>query len=87
MRAAEQGLVLSALEVEVDGESDDRGILGIAEAVPAGPINMRVTIRAVSAEDEGTVQDVIRWGMDHCPVDDAVRRSVPVEFHVHVARA
>jgi uncharacterized OsmC-like protein len=87
MRAAEQGVVLSALEVEVDGESDDRGILGIAEDVPAGPISMRVIVRAASAEDDGTVQDVIRWGLDHCPVDDAVRRSVPVEFHVHVARA
>jgi uncharacterized OsmC-like protein len=87
MRAAERGLVLSVLEVEVDGESDDRGILGIAEGVPVGPISMRVAVRAVSTQDEGTVQDVIRWGLNHCPVDDAVRRSVPVEFDVRVAGA
>jgi hypothetical protein len=71
----------------VDGESDDRGILGIAEGVPAGPISMRVTVRAVSTQDEGTVGEVIAWGLDHCPVDDAVRRSVPVERAVHVAGA
>lgn len=86
MRAAEQGVVLSSLEVEVDGESDDRGILGIAEDVPAGPVSMKVAVRAVSAHDEGTVREVIAWGLEHCPVDDAVRRPVPVELDVHVAR-
>lgn len=86
MRAAEQGVVFSSLKVEVDGESDDRGILGIAEDVPAGPVSMKVTVRAVSTQDEGTVREVIAWGLDHCPVDDAVRRPVPVELDVHVDR-
>jgi len=87
MRAAEEGVVLSALEVIVDGESDDRGILGIAEDVPAGPISMRVTVRAASSQDERTVRAAIAWGLDHCPVDDAVRRPVPVEVDVRVAGA
>lgn len=86
MRAAEQGVVFSSLQVEVDGESDDRGILGIAEDVPAGPVSMKVTVRAVSTQDEGTVREVIAWGLEHCPVDDAVRRPVPVELDVHVDR-
>lgn len=87
MRAAEQGVVLSALEVVVDGESDDRGIFGTAKDIPAGPISMRVTVRAESTQDERTVRDAIAWGLDHCPVDDAVRRSVPVELDVRVAGA
>jgi uncharacterized OsmC-like protein len=87
MRAAEQGVVFSALEIEVDSESDDRGILGIEEDVPAGPSSMRVTVRAESTQDEGTVREIIAWGLNHCPVDDAVRRSVPVELDVRIAGA
>ena len=36
MRAAEEAVTLERLEVTVDSESDDWGILGIDEAVPAG---------------------------------------------------
>lgn len=82
MRAAEQGVELSGLTVDVDGESDDRGILGIADEVPPGPIGMKITVRAESSQDEGTVRDVITWGLNHCPVDDAVRRPIPVELDV-----
>lgn len=85
MRAAEQGVVLTGLAVDVDGESDDRGILGTADDVPAGPIGMRVTVRAESDRDEETVREIALWGLKHCPVDDAVRRPVPVELDVRVA--
>lgn len=85
MRAAEQGVVLSGLEVDVDGESDDRGILGIADDVHSGPISMKVTIRAKSDQDEETVREILMWGLKHCPVDDAVRRPVPVELDIRVA--
>lgn len=84
MRAAEQGVVLSRLEVDVESESDDRGILGVADEVPAGPISMRVTVRAESAQDQEKVRNIVMWGMKHCPVDDAVRRPVPVELDVRV---
>lgn len=85
MRAAEKGVVLSALEVEVDSESDDRGILGIAEDVPAGPISIRVIVRAESATEEETVREIVLWGLKHCPVDDAVRRPVRIDLDVRVA--
>ena len=44
MRAAERGVALHGLRVAVDSESDDRGILGIAENVPAGPLSMRLRV-------------------------------------------
>ncbi|WP_258803489.1 OsmC family protein [Pseudarthrobacter sp. NS4] len=84
MRAAEQGVELSGLEVDVDGESDDRGILGIADDVPAGPASMRVAVRVESAADEAAVRDIVEWGLKHCPVDDAVRRAVPVELDLRL---
>src|SRR2546428_7501604 len=42
MRAAQESVSLSDLEVAVDSESDDRGILGIDDRVPAGPRSVRV---------------------------------------------
>ncbi len=85
MRAAETGVTLVGLEVTVDSESDDRGILGIDPSIPAGPISMRVAVRAASADaDAATVRDIVQWGTTHCPVDDAIRRAVPVELTVDV---
>jgi uncharacterized OsmC-like protein len=77
MRAAHQGVELGDLEVVVDSESDDRGILGLDPTIPAGPLSMRIAVRAdgpVSPE----LRDIVDWAVDHCPVSDAVKRAVPV---------
>jgi organic hydroperoxide reductase OsmC/OhrA len=41
VHAAEAGIELERLQVTVDSESDDRGILGIDPDVPAGPLGIR----------------------------------------------
>lgn len=85
LAAAVEGVDLTSLEVTVDSESDDRGILGIDPTVPAGPLNMRVDVRVTSADvEESRVREIVEWGRAHCPIDDAVQRIVPVEFTVHV---
>lgn len=84
MRAAEQGVELPGLQVDVDSESDDRGILGISEDVSAGPVSMRVAVRVGPAADEAAVRRIVEWGLKHCPVDDAVRRPVPVELDLRI---
>jgi uncharacterized OsmC-like protein len=83
MRAAMLGIALDTLEVTVDSESDDRGLLGIDESVPAGPLSGRVAIR-LSAEgaDEATLDEIARWGVSHCPVCEALERVVPVRVEV-----
>ena len=73
------------LQVTVDSESDDRGILGIDESVPAGPLSLRVDVRVASATaDEARVRRIVDWGRSHCPVDDLARRAVPVEVTVEI---
>lgn len=84
MRAAEQGVEVPGLQVEVDSESDDRGILGISEEVSAGPAGMRVAVRVGPAADEAAVRKIVEWGLKHCPVDDAVRRAIPVELDLRI---
>lgn len=85
MRAAEKGIALDTLEVTVDSESDDYGILGLDEAVPAGPLSMRVHVRVGAAGvNEDRLREIVAWGVDHCPVCDAAKRAVPVEAVVEV---
>lgn len=48
MRAAELGIALQRVEVVVDSESDDRGILAMDDEVPAGPLRAVAVAAAVT---------------------------------------
>jgi len=83
MRAAEEGWVLSALDVTVDSESDDRGILGLSPEMPAGPLSVRVSVSASApGVDAGVFRAAIEAAVARCPVHDAMVRPVPVEIDV-----
>ena len=77
MRAAQLGIEGFTCEVEVDSESDDRGILGLDASVPAGPLSMRIGFRMSGTASDG-LEEIASWAVEHCPVSDAVRRAVPV---------
>lgn len=86
MHAAEEGWRPSMLEVAVDSESDDRGILGISADVPAGPLSIRVTVDiSVPGVDPEIVRTTTEAVISRCPVHDAVARPVPVELEVRAS--
>ena len=86
MRAAMLGITLDTLEVTVDSQSDDRGILGIDDAVPAGPLTGRVRVRLVAGGVEARkLEEIAQWGVVHCPVCDALERPVPVAIEIVTA--
>jgi organic hydroperoxide reductase OsmC/OhrA len=76
-------VALETLQVTVDSESDDRGILGIDPTVPPGPLDMRVavSVRAVGSDTEH-LRAIVEWAVAHCPVTDAVQRAVPMEVAI-----
>lgn len=83
MRAAMLGLTLDTLEVTVDSVSDDRGLLGLDEEVPAGPLTGRVAVRLTAAgTDPAMLEEIARWGVKHCPVCDALERPIPMTTEV-----
>jgi uncharacterized OsmC-like protein len=86
MRAAQEGATFEELEVTVDSESDDRGILGMTDEVPAGPLRTRIRVRVkstrVDEDDDNVWQTIVHWAVDHCPVTDAVRRAVPLTVEI-----
>jgi uncharacterized OsmC-like protein len=91
MRAAQVGVRLTELEVTVDSESNDWGILGIGDStgqgVPAGPMSTRVAVKisGVGADSraQGTdLREIVAWAVEHCPVTDAVKRAIPMTVEV-----
>ena len=82
MRAAHQGVALAEVEVTVDSESDDFGILGLSDDVPAGPLSTRIHVRIRGTAAAGALREICEWAVDHCPVTDAVRRAIPVSLEV-----
>jgi len=83
IRAAALGIELGTVEVDVDSESDDRGILGIDQSIAAGPLSMRIGVRIEArGRNRAELDELTGWALDHCPVVDAIRRAVPVEVEV-----
>jgi uncharacterized OsmC-like protein len=79
IRAAEQGIEVASVDVDVDSESDDRGILGLNPAIPAGPLSMKVVVSVVARHaGRDAIEELARWAIAHCPVTDAVSRNVPL---------
>lgn len=85
IRAAATGMTCDGIEVIVDSESDDRGILGLAGEVPAGPLSVRIVISIRSSASSSDIESVAQWAVAHCPVSDAIARAVPVEIVVQAS--
>lgn len=85
MRAAQEGVALDRLEVTVDSESNDYGILGIDPQISAGPasVSVRVAISASGASEEA-LRAIVDWAHEHCPVADATRRAIPTDVEVTI---
>jgi uncharacterized OsmC-like protein len=76
MRAAQLELQGFACEVDVDSESDDRGILGLDATVPGGPLsNARPAPDARGRVGLDRLEEIAVWAVEHCPVSDAIRRG------------
>jgi uncharacterized OsmC-like protein len=78
LRAAVQDVEVTRLEVTIDSESDDRGILGADPAVPAGPLSVRAQVLIEAAATADEVAELINWARDHCPFTEALGRVIPL---------
>ena len=86
IRAAVLEIPLDAVEVEVDSESDDRGLLGLDDTIPAGPLSVKilVTVRA-RGRTTAELDELAHWAVDHCPSAEGLSRAIPVEVEVRSA--
>lgn len=85
MKAALEGIELGNVQVDVDSQSDDLGILGIDEEVPAGPLSVSVRVNIdANGNDPEKLKEIVEWAHDHCPLCDATKRAVPISLETEV---
>ena len=86
MRAARLGVVLDTLEVTVESESDNRGMLGtddnVSAALSALVTRVRIGARDVEAE---RLREIVAWADRHSPVACTVREERQVGVEIEVA--
>jgi uncharacterized OsmC-like protein len=83
MRAARLGISLDLLEVSVDSESDNRGMLGLDDRVSAGMSSIRARVKlSANGASPDQLRELATWGDAHSPVGCTVRN--PPDFRVEV---
>jgi uncharacterized OsmC-like protein len=88
LRAAQLGLSLTRLEVTVDSESDNAGMLGMDESVPAGALSVRTQVRLGSSDASAEqLRELVAWAEAHSPVGDMLRRPVPCERTLEITES
>lgn len=83
--AEHAGLAVTAVEAQVEGTLDLRGLFMIGE-VPAGFREVRYHLRVESPEDEARVRALAEKVLDHCPVVDSLRKPTAVTGTIEVRR-
>jgi uncharacterized OsmC-like protein len=77
--AAELGIALDRVGVEVEGALDLRGFLGLEQGVPAGYESIRISVALEGPEPAARYAELAEAVDLHCPVLDVLTRPIPVE--------
>lgn len=84
MRAAKLGITLTALEVTVESEADQRLMLGTDESVKAAFAGWRTSVRIAGDAPREKLDALVRWADEHSPVGCAVRAPAACPLQVEV---
>jgi uncharacterized OsmC-like protein len=89
MAAAEQGIELEALEVQVKSRTDSRGTLGMPEVdgteVPAGPRDMQVSVKiAARGASPQRLRALVELNYQRSPMARALHDATPVALQIEV---
>lgn len=84
MRAAKLGVKLNMLEVVVESDSDNRGILGLDDSVSAGLQALRTKILIGGEGEPETLRSIVAWADAHSPVGCTLRRAPRCSLDIEV---
>ena len=83
--AEQLGLQIQTIEVEVQGELDLRGFLGIDRTVRPGFQRIQMTVHMTSPEPEERLRDLLELADQVCPVSDMLRQPVLMQRFLAVS--
>jgi uncharacterized OsmC-like protein len=85
MRAAKLDIALTTLDVTVESEADQRGLLGLDDRVSAGVATLRTHVRIGAANaDADQLRALVAWGDAHSPVACTVRHTPACALDVEI---
>jgi uncharacterized OsmC-like protein len=73
------GIRMERVRVEVEGDFNSRGFLGVDDGVPPGLAAVRMRVEVEGPESAERYQELADAVDRHCPVLDVLSRPVPVE--------
>lgn len=83
MEAAKRNIQLTRLEVSVDSETDNRGLLGLDDSITPGMTNLRLQVR-ISGVDvtESALHELVQAALPRSPVGCTDASSATVEVEI-----
>jgi uncharacterized OsmC-like protein len=84
MRAAKLGIALEMLEVTVESESDNRGVLGLDDSISAGLAAVRTRVRIGGNVKSEALREIVAWADAHSPVGCTVRHASACSLEIDI---
>ena len=84
MRAAELGVVINSLEVEVQADYDDGVLFGTVQNKPPGYLEVRISVMVDSDASEEDILRVLDEADQHSPYLDVFSRAQHCVRQVHI---
>ncbi|GBD18868.1 hypothetical protein HRbin27_01368 [bacterium HR27] len=84
--AEQLGLRIDDIEVDVHGDLDLRGFLGIDPNIRPGFQHISITVHIASPEPEERLRELLARAERLCPVSDVLRNPVPIETTLALQR-
>ncbi len=82
--AAHEGISIDAVEAEVEGELDLRGLFMVDDSVLPGFRHVSYTLKIKSPDDPERVKELASRVIQHCPVVDSLIRPVTMTGNILV---
>jgi uncharacterized OsmC-like protein len=84
--AANQGVYVEELKIEVEGDLDLGGFLGIDEAIPSNFQQIRVKFIVKADASEEKISELCEYAQRRSPVFNSVTRPIPVDVSIESER-
>lgn len=83
-QAAQRGVDFDDFEIEVSGDLDLRGYLGLDEGVRPGYTGLEYVVRIKSDAPRETLEEIVRAAERTSPMFDNIRNGVPIRSQLEV---
>lgn len=85
-QAAKRGIDFDDFEIEVEGELDLRGYLGVEESVRPGYTNIDYTVRLQSDAPPEVLDEILRAAEETSPMFDNILNGTPIASRLEIVK-